>query len=257
MLERELKNSNCRHCFFGGLSDGGYKRQLDPISFDLDQRQRITLLEGLDCAATFRDLRNKFKTFQLEDLFRSSQFEKPDPAPTASAAPNGYSAYATVAGAGAGAGTHMDGLHTVSPRPQDATRIPQSQPRGPVSDPRQAPSLEFQVLRNRRNQRIDSILDVDPDIVERVKKRKLCNKHHLLGSCQLGQNCHMEHAVSLSAIELKHLQYVARMSKCLSELDCKERYCIFGHACPWISCQRPSCRFPPHMHNVGRTQCSA
>lgn len=242
-----MKNYNCRHVFFGGLGDGGYKRELDPISLDEQQSCRITLLEGHDCAAAYDTLRDKFKWHQVKDLFRGKQFEAPQ------TTNSNHSSHAPVQSPRKPTLSQVisNGLPAV---PNGIVNVT-----GPSSIPRMSPASEsvsgpeFVVQRNKLGQRVDRNIAVDPDFVKRLEHMKLCNRHHLLRDCNRGIGCQLDHRGTLTSLQLKSMQYVSRMSPCRSGLQCNDRLCILGHACPFRGCTGSGCRFAESLHGVDKT----
>jgi hypothetical protein len=119
------------------------------------------------------------------------------------------------------------------------------------------------IRRNRKGQRIDPPTpEFKKDEVNRLKKLKLCNVHHLRGDCPYPNGkCEHDHLYKCNPKELATLKLVARMSACIHGSECPDAKCIYGHRCPFPSSresdsrEKPcingeNCRFPAEMHNM-------
>ncbi|KAH0369467.1 HIT-like protein, partial [Aureobasidium melanogenum] len=122
------------------------------------------------------------------------------------------------------------------------------------------------IRRNRKGQRIDPPTpEFKKDEVNRLKKLKLCNAHHLRHNCPYPDGkCEHDHLYKCNAKELETLKLVARMSACIHGSECSDVGCIYGHRCPFPesresgSKRKPcingeNCRFPPEMHKMDIT----
>lgn len=137
-------------------------------------------------------------------------------------------------------------------------------PKQVVSEKEQLPADG--IRRNRKGQRIDPPTpEFKKDEVNRVKKLKLCNAHHLRRNCQYADGkCEHDHSYKCNPKELETLKLVARMSACIHGSECSDVGCIYGHRCPFPgskqggSKEKPcingaECRFPAEMHNMDTT----
>ncbi|KAH0025321.1 HIT-like protein, partial [Aureobasidium melanogenum] len=122
------------------------------------------------------------------------------------------------------------------------------------------------IRRNRKGQRIDPPTpEFKKDEVNRLKKLKLCNAHHLRHNCPYPDGkCEHDHLYKCNAKELETLKLVARMSACIHGSECSDAGCIYGHRCPFPESRESgskgkpcingeNCRFPPEMHNMDIT----
>lgn len=113
--------------------------------------------------------------------------------------------------------------------------------------------LKPQVFTNASGQRVDQRLTYSSkENVDKLKRRKLCNKFHLLGSCIYGE-CTHKHGPALSPQDIADLTYIARLSVCPNGIFCKDEKCICGHRCPFTNCSGFNCKFPESMHGVDTT----
>lgn len=118
------------------------------------------------------------------------------------------------------------------------------------------------VRRNKKGQRLDPMLDFNPDEHDRVKKLKLCNKHYLHpDGCGSGILCHHRHDYRTTPSETKALRQISREVVCMDGMECDDPICIYGHRCPYpvakegtlrgLGCINGSaCRFPREMHGI-------
>ncbi|KAG9716553.1 hypothetical protein KCU59_g19332, partial [Aureobasidium melanogenum] len=77
------------------------------------------------------------------------------------------------------------------------------------------------IRRNRKGQRIDPPTpEFKKDEVNRLKKLKLCNAHHLRHNCPYPDGkCEHDHLYKCNAKELETLKLVARMSACIHGIN--------------------------------------
>lgn len=89
------------------------------------------------------------------------------------------------------------------------------------------------VLRNSAGKRVDKILSADPNLIQEMKKHKLCSWHHLRSDCQLA-SCKRNHDYPrpLSPAEYDALWIGTRQGICRrlrKDGDCNDDQCIYGH----------------------------
>lgn len=108
-----------------------------------------------------------------------------------------------------------------------------------------------QVSKNARGQRVDRQVHYSSkENVDGLKRQKLCNQYHLLGSCSFGDSCTHKHGPALSPQGILDLTYIARLSVCSTGILCDDARCTSGHRCPQANCSERNCRFPAIMHRV-------
>lgn len=89
------------------------------------------------------------------------------------------------------------------------------------------------VLRNVAGKRVDKNLSADANLVQEMKKLKLCSWHHLRSDCQLA-SCKRNHDYPrpLSPAEYDALWIGTRQGICRrlrKDGDCNDDQCIYGH----------------------------
>lgn len=110
--------------------------------------------------------------------------------------------------------------------------------------------VKSNIARNAKGQRVDKPLRFSQADVFSLKRLKLCNQYHILGSCSWGQSCAHPHGDRLTKQQLEALKHIARMTRCPTGLACQDEDCIGGHRCPRSHCDPATCWFPPEMHGV-------
>jgi hypothetical protein len=98
--------------------------------------------------------------------------------------------------------------------------------------------------------RIDKpIPNVDRELALKLKKKKLCNRHHLRGDCD-GFYCGHSHEGKLNDEEKRALRFVARSRPCQRGVWCEDADCVDGHRCAFAdSCRNENCWFSEEMHH--------
>ncbi|KAI6793169.1 hypothetical protein KC332_g17270 [Hortaea werneckii] len=159
--------------------------------------------------------------------------------------------------------------HTPSPAQQTST---------PVSHPAQAKSqdplqnlFDFatglpqpssvpagKVPVNKAGDRLDTYIDPpSPYDLEQFKARtkiqKLCNDHHLAGSCAKGDTCPFDHAPISDGV-CNALKQVAYGVLCPRKSGCRRPVCQKGHCCQRTDCRHRGgkfpCKIPRGLHSV-------
>ena len=233
-----LQDTHCHRIFFGGASDNGYARLLEPYKYleDKSIRERIILLEGPPFSRELASVKDQFRTASFNHIFRSQKIvsnRKASPHLTPPTTP--FADYATA----------------VAKAPQ-STAAPASaaQPStASITGPAPIPRL----TRNKNGQRVDAPLKYAQQDFLNLKSRKLCNAYHLLGKCHYLDTrgkCEHDHAEKLNAKQRVALLAVARQSPCPFGLYCSDVNCLAGHRCTRDNCVPATCRFPKVMHNV-------
>ncbi|KAL4736630.1 hypothetical protein BDV11DRAFT_172697 [Aspergillus similis] len=244
LFAEDLNNIHCRRIIFCASADSGYARVLGPHRGS----SRISLVKGPPFPREMAELAASLETVTFSDVFISSKLlplvrrmssqDTASPAvtsanmPASVPNPNSIPNYASAAKAPAAAAIA---------RPRDSNTKAEPKPR-------------LLVCLNARNQRVDSALKISSkEAVTALKRRKLCNQFHILGSCHhmaTSRSCTHEHGPQLSKQELNDLMHIARSSPCYSGLTCRDINCISGHQCPYQDhCTYKECKFND-MHNV-------
>jgi hypothetical protein len=243
------RNLHCKHILFSGSGDNsyaGFLRQYVPVE---GVSQQITLIEALPFAMYLQPLSHKFQTASFPRIFRDTKIsanrmstqEHPRASPTGQhTAPEPWSTATLKA-----ALPMIERQENIAPPP--VTTQPASTP--PIA----APTGPF-VWVNRKGQRVDKPIskdDFDKETVNKIKSRKYCNKHWLLGRCEQGEWCTHKHDGTLSSQELENLRFVARMRPCATALECWNPDCFDGHRCQYgMKCVKKDCWFTDEMHEV-------
>lgn len=234
-FELYLFNIHCQHIIFGGSADNGYARLLGPYYDNESVRGRITLLEGPPFAHELAEIKDKFRTVSFYNIFRSQKLvnlqrkvsfhQTPPSTPMAE--------YATALARAPPA-----------PSPTGPTQQTLAVSRRPASSA---------VLRNSRGQRVDSPLEYVHQDIMSLKSRKFCYSYHILGRCSFVERhggCSHPHGERLNERQRVALRIIARQSRCLTGLDCRDPECIAGHRCPLEYCPQIPCKFSLEMHTV-------
>ena len=237
-FDHDMADVHCQAVIFGGSTDNGYARLLQPYMVDDSKNKGIILIEGPPFVKELAGLKDKFLVACFPDIFRKTTLPSrrisfsttPPPAPI----PNALGYAASIASSVNAAAVRLDGAYNPS-----------------VTTPAYRDHL---VLQNSRGQRLDAIISPPQSLVRALRDKKLCNPFHILGECSYG-DCVYVHGVRLDERGIQARQLLARQAPCLSGLQCKDEKCLFGHQCPDTACTRigRGCRFRPEMHSVDRT----
>lgn len=109
---------------------------------------------------------------------------------------------------------------------------------------------------NDNNYRLDPfLLPISPDVMSRLKARidrqRVCNGHHLQGSCDLGDQCEYDHE-PLDEESLPALESLARTQPCPRRGNCRVEGCNHGHICQTVGCKHRGgkvyCKLPYTAH---------
>lgn len=112
------------------------------------------------------------------------------------------------------------------------------------------------IYQNQYGQRLDVPLNIDRDYLQHLydKNSRLCNNFYLKGFCPYGTNCEWDHTQHLTQLQLDTFRHKARTSNCRNPF-CQDPQCCLGHMCPRDkTCNIPSCKFLPEMHNIDVSQ---
>lgn len=256
VFEMNVNDVHCRHILFGGSSDAGYIRQLNPYAMDESVRGRITLLEGPRFEKAFADLVRRLRTYRFDDVFRKEKLESVSRKVSFSRTP-----------------PRSPGLALRSPLPAvEPSYSASKESGGPsyastiiaggssgfrVSNVASPPTTSKNgVLRNANGQRIDSPLKYSVTLVSELKPRKLCNRFHLLGDCSYDP-CQHTHGAKLKPEQLNALRYIARLTFCSWGSECEDESCLSSHSCPLTPCTwGRECKFPRELHGIDKNPSS-
>ncbi|KAL2163262.1 hypothetical protein VTH06DRAFT_5318 [Thermothelomyces fergusii] len=112
------------------------------------------------------------------------------------------------------------------------------------------------VMVNENNHRLDPSLpvvsaDVMDRLLARIKKRQVCNKFHLQGSCEAGDRCEYDHE-PLESDLVPALARLARSQPCTRRGECRQDSCTRGHICQNLECRHRGgklmCKLPYYVH---------
>ncbi|QKX60430.1 uncharacterized protein TRUGW13939_07575 [Talaromyces rugulosus] len=216
-FEQDMMDVHCLRVVFCASADGGYARVLGPCR----RSKCISLVKGPPFAREMEELAADLETTSFERVFTSYKLKStrrvsignpstsitPPRPPTAN--------YASAA--------------KKSPPLQSSSLVVDS-----TTPNAGIPKL---VCKNASGQRVDPRAAHSPkDIVEILKRRKLCNQFHILGSCIYGGQCMHEHDPALSSQDILDLIYIARLSVCPNGSYCDDVRCVSGHRCPHMYC---------------------
>jgi hypothetical protein len=227
-FKQDVLDVHCRRIIFCASADNGYAHLLRQHQ----QSDRISLVEGPPFAFEIRQLADKYTTTAFKTVFMSTKLKPDVRSPVVLTPPATPPNYASAARAIPLSPPTMSIIHH------------------PANDIAKA---VLSVCLNAKGQRIDQPLLVSTkDTVNALKKRKLCNQFHILGSCNYAKCSHM-HGPRLNSRDLTNLMYIARSSPCYNGLDCRYVKCISGHRCALgRGCSNndwESCKFNEEMHH--------
>ena len=280
-----LYDCHCRQILFGCSHDNGYARLLEDVA-DSSILNSITLLEGVPFEKELAQLKSKYQTTRFNGLFRSSKINiyqqnhneipvrhrmngLPDhqshqsiglPPPPAPHDLSYHSPYQSSIHARQGSTSPVNGgaaNHSGSTWASAAMAAP-PYVASPPPTPKPTQQGIPQVQRNRYEQRIDPIVQYDPNEVKRIKKLKMCNVHFLRSDCPYDP-CTHDHFYKPNKNEIATLRYVSRMTPCKFGSECDDIKCIYGHICPNSvdgkkDCRwGENCRFDREQHGIERT----
>ncbi|KAK4995103.1 hypothetical protein LTR66_005011 [Elasticomyces elasticus] len=280
---------HCKHIFFGPCHDNGYLHDLNSARHDSTIASRLTLLETLPAQPGFLSLGfptvrfpDVFRSENLPDkhvntyvpptytpmpptgnpvisespklVYRTPSLppllngaphvtssslqptiapfmpdmKSPSPAPSSNSADGNGTSWAAI-------GKNGNTTKTINVAPKKA--VPKKS-----------------LLLNTYEERIDEPLPrVDPAamnrLYDRIKRQKVCNNYHLLGSCEAGKYCDYQHGEKLSPGELLALKQKARGRSCPNRTGCRDFDCINGHMCHYgVNCYDDKCWFKDTHH---------
>ncbi|GAB7358130.1 hypothetical protein MBLNU230_g0288t1 [Neophaeotheca triangularis] len=244
-----LRNTQCKHIFFGPCADNGYLPALEPYKKDSTVTSRLTLIETTPAEPGFISL--GFNRIHMPGVFRSDQLpnarppvsygisspqqslanpvtnrtnsglqssatafvptstKSPSPAPSVDSG-NGNSSWATI-----GKGTVGKNINITPKKQADRPHV----------------------ILNAYDERLDKKLPgSDPAAEKRFADRiktsgKLCNSYHLSGKCPRMEYCDYKHGERLSPGEQLVLRHKARTLSCPEKYQCRDVNCPNGHIC--------------------------
>ena len=281
IFKLHLYDCHCRHIFFGCSHDNGYARLLEDVA-EPSILNSITLLEGVPFERELAALKSKYHTTRLEGLFRTSKINVyapyssyqsppsqingsasnglppglPPPPPVQYQPPYQPTIARTPSASTTDSAAMKSGPSTWATTAMAASLQPVSPPPTPTAT--QVSRKTPEIFRNRFGQRIDPIIQYDPNEVKRIKKLKMCNVHFLRDDCPYDP-CTHDHHYKPNKNELQTLRYVSRMTPCKFGTECDDARCIYGHRCPNdVEGKRDcrfgeNCRFDKEAHGIDRT----
>ena len=214
-------------------------------------------------------LKSKYQTTKFEGLFRISKInvyqhnysKPPEPAEQSNnlLLHSSSTHQSTISRAISSASpTNGFALNPGAPSWASAAMTTPAQADSPPPNPQPIPKAAQDIPRNRHGQRIDPVVQYDPQEIKRIKRMKLCNVHHLRNDCPYDP-CTHDHHYKPNNNELATLRYVSRMTPCKFSSECDDLKCIYGHRCPNDSegksdCRwGENCRFERELHGIDRS----
>jgi hypothetical protein len=262
MLSHYLKNFQCKKIFFAGCHDSGYRHDLSEYGGDYDAKDRIVLLETTPAHVAFGSLGIKMTSFQ--SVFRSEPLESDSknkvpskdclPKMENPVIPTGHGAlplnssqrpspFDDVKVNSSGNGGHsikyLDTYATVGGRNGHRNISIAS---ANTKSSRKRPEV---INRNENGHRVDILQKSFTNPLHKatymrkcadIKPKGFCNNFYLLGSCERGPSCKMDHDTKLTPEEIEVHRHQARSTLCLSGPMCERYGCYLSHHCPWESC---------------------
>lgn len=229
------RNLHCKHIVFAGSGDNsyaGFLRQF--ISNTTASSPSLTLIRSFDFARDLQPLADmgKVDIVSFPHLFRDTKISPRKVKPAEPSQPLAQKTSPSTAWAAP---------KPTTPSVNGTAATLSSLSIQPKNHPKPAGRS---IWVNSDGYRLDRpILDLDRDLALRLKKKKLCNRHHLLDDCD-GFGCGHSHAGKLSGEEKKALTYIARGRPCARGVWCEDPDCFDGHRCVHgDGCYYDGCRF--------------
>ncbi|KAL3449156.1 hypothetical protein BJX65DRAFT_294679 [Aspergillus insuetus] len=232
-LAQDMADVHCQRVVFCASTDNGYARP-DVLGRHRGS-DRISLVEGPPFATEMRQLAENFETTTFQRVFMSKKLK---PARKVS-----FGETSTITPPRTPISNYASAAKT-SPAQSTTPATAQG-----MNKPTKLQAACF----NAKGHRVDRPLRTSSkDTVNALKRKKLCNPFHILGSCPYSNysKCSHEHGPVLSLQERIDLMSIARLCVCSSGLLCDNPKCIYGHRCPWENCDGQDCRFSEEMHGV-------
>ncbi|KAG6116206.1 hypothetical protein E4U14_000401 [Claviceps sp. LM454 group G7] len=260
------RNYNCKHVLMGISHDPSYTSFLDGIALEEDQRERLTVLEGL--SAQTADVPSNIKRASLgNELFRTDGHSDRDApiwplgawatVPRACNTARSVTSTSTRRSYANVANSALRSPPPLPPSPKTSLPVPPK----PIARPVQVRYQQVPPQRpdwNPGPRGLDEPIAVSVSVMESVKRRreseKLCNNHFLRGPCTKGARCYFVHNYSPSKEEVDAIAVLARQNPCVNGQGCKAKACIYGHHCPSIRdgvCTHLFCKFTAEAHPPG------
>ncbi|KAG6087578.1 hypothetical protein E4U15_007643 [Claviceps sp. LM218 group G6] len=238
------RNYNCKHVLMGISHDPSYTSFLDGIALEEDQRERLTVLEGL--SAQTADVPSNIKRASLgNELFRTDGHSDRDApiwplgawatVPRACNTARSVTSTSTRRSYANVANSTLRSPPPLPPSPKTSLPVPPK----PIARPVQVRYQQVPPQRpdwNPGPRGLDEPIAVSVSVMESVKRRrdseKLCNNHFLRGPCTKGARCYFVHNYSPSKEEVDAIAVLARQNPCVNGQGCKAKACIYGHHHP-------------------------
>lgn len=243
------RSLHCKHIMFAGSGDNSYAGFLTQFTTTSASSNNLTLIKGYEFAKDLAPLADRIGSVSFPHLFRASKIWKQS-SPTLEHSKTAI-----------GNAAHGTAWTTVSCKP--STSPPSATSETALSGSMGALSIKTngaattssssrKIWVNADGHRLDkAIQNLDRELATRLKKMKLCNRHHLRGDCS-GFYCGHSHEGKLNDEEKKALRFVARSRPCMSAgVWCEDPDCVDGHRCPFAdSCRNEKCWFSEEMHRT-------
>lgn len=218
-----LESFQCKHLVLACGHDSGYAPFLGQFVGDKHVAERITLLEGSPFPAAIKDL--GLKKTQFSSVF--SMVTQPS---LARPAWGRGVVMSTVAESFADHGSNTG-------RPVAVGPVVPKTPLAGCHKPQAQSGRLGPVLRDQDGRRVDRPLQVNQEVLERIKKGGLCYYLFLRGDC-VSPMCKRNHVHrALTDEEFDALCYLARQGRCHQNLkadrglgiDCSDVLCVYSH----------------------------
>ncbi|KAL9113096.1 MAG: hypothetical protein Q9227_002708 [Pyrenula ochraceoflavens] len=263
LFKHHLDDCHCHQIFLGGSHDNGYARILEESLSREDHQEKVTLLEGVPFERELKELTRYFQRAKFPTVFRENKINVNHQTwapvvrpykPTSPDIPPPPGLFATRSASSLDPGSPKPTYSSITAKAPTTVRAsisasatsPAPNPTAPVFTPSVNP-----IKRNRQGQRID---DYDKTIpaheINKIKEKKLCNVHYLLGECYRDL-CSHDHSYTPSERDRKVLAHVARMTPCHSRTACDNPKCIYGHRCTQNDPKKDGCYYGETCHFWG------
>lgn len=217
----------CHDLVFAGSLNAGSVRFLQDCSDDTSLRRQPKLIEGVPLSRELELPTSQLTVLRFPLIFRSEDLAVPSPVDS------GYPPW----------------RRRNDPRNVQNLGASPLSPRSTTSRSENRHSLYF----NKSGDRLDTpVPTFDRAVAERLKPRKLCNRHYLTHCQYTGDECNSSHDFrQLTEQERLALRGLARSVACRKGKGCDDRDCCASHHCKYgASCSKgEGCQFP---HNADR-----
>lgn len=211
VLAHHIASSLCQHVLIACCHDAGYVPVLRQYAAQEVFSTRVTLMASGKVRADIQDLGLR-STKRFESLFNSSDGDQDS------------RSYANVSAA-----------PPLTIMPTSSTSSDAVSPPSPLSTSVENCDRLRPILRDNTGKRVDKPLSVHEDMVNQIRKLKLCSWHYLRADCVLRDTTCKRNHKHKRPLSTKHYDaqwYIARSGACFTVRKgrrCEDDQCFYGH----------------------------